>query len=379
MLATELGRAVLCPRQGSDGTKKLVKRRPLGGTHTPRPPFGGVCVPVLLAAHLGGCGDTDSPVSGVEMPRLPEAVFERIGTIVLEESEEVINVSPEVDVDEDGSFLIADGRESRVRIYGPQGDLVTQFGREGEGPGEFNTPIRVWRQPDGGLMVVDMSRRFMEFDSSGHRYLKGVTIPAQMLYTADPLSVDYTLVAGLLRGSSDPRPLLHVWDSETESFLHSFFLTPGDSLTRLAARNFGWADFARRGDSIAAISAFTDTLFIFDPVGQELGWVPLPIRDFRRIRSYNPRSSIVELEQWLGELHLLVDVHWLNDGSLLVQYQRPRGADNEWNLLRTTVQGDRIFDLRNTPELLAVNDDRLFFVDPQSLTPNRWAVTRLRE
>lgn len=313
------------------------------------------------------------------MPHLPAAHFERIETIALEESGEVINVSPEVVVDDDGSFLIADGRERRVRIYGPRGDLVTQFGREGDGPGEFGMPTRVWRQGDSGLMVVDMSRGFMEFDSSGHRFLKGSAMPVELLYTADPLSVDYTLVAALVRGSTDPRPLLHVWDRETETFLHSFFPTPGDSLTRLAARNFGWADFARRGDSIAAISAFTDTLFLFDPAGQELGRVPLPIRDFRRIRSYDPRSSIVELEEWLGDLHLLVGVHWLNDGSLLVQYQRPQGADNEWNLLRMTVAGDRIFDLHHTPELLAVDDDRLFFVDPQSLTPNRWAVTRLRE
>jgi len=359
--------------------RRPMNRRLLGGTDTPRPPFRGVSVPVLLVTCFAGCGGADSRISSVETPMLPETLFHRIGTIDLEENEEVINVSPTVDVDDDGSFLIADGRESRVRIYRPRGSLVTQFGMEGEGPGEFGTPTRVWRQPDGGLMVVDMSRGFMEFDSSGHRYLRGSAIPVQMLYTADPLSVDFTLVAGLLRGSKDPRPLLHVWDRETESFLQSFFPTPGDSLTRLAARNFGWADFARRGDSIAAISAFTDTLFLFDPAGQELGRVPLPIRDFRRIRSYNPRGSPVELDEWLGELHLLVDVHWLSDGSFLVQYQRPRGADNEWNLLRTTVAGDRVFDLRNTPELLAVDGDRLFFVDPQSLTPNRWAITRLRE
>jgi len=379
MPATELGRAVPCRRRAVTTARRLMNRRLFGGTHAPRPPFGGVCVPVLLVLCFGGCGGADTQVSEVETPHLPEAHFERIGTIVLEESEEVINVSPEVVVDDDGSFLIADGRERRVRIYGPRGDLVTQFGREGGGPGEFGMPIRVWRQRGGGLMVVDMSRGFMEFDSSGHRFLKGSAVPVELLYTADPLSVDHTLVAGLVRGSTDPRRLLHVWDRETETFRHSFFPTPGDSVTRLAARNFGWVDFARRGDSIAAISAFTDTLFLFDPVGQELGRVALPIRDFRRIRSYDPRSSIVELEEWLSDLHLLVGVHWLNDGSLLVQYQRPQGADNEWNLLRATVAGDRIFDLHHTPELLAVNDDRLFFVDPQSLTPNRWAVTRLRE
>lgn len=82
--------------------------------------------------------------------------------------------------------------------------------------------------------------------------------------------------------------------------------------------------------------------------------------------------------EWLAGLHLLADVHWMDDGTFLVQYQRPRGADNEWNLLRTTVSGRRHFDIRNTPELLAVHGQRLFFVNPDSPTPDQWIVVRLR-
>lgn len=222
---------------------------------------------LLVAATCTSEGGT---VQEADTPVLPTSAFEPVKTIALEESDEVVNVSPEVSVQQDGSFLIADGREARIRIYDPDGRLLTQFGRKGEGPGELGLPLEATRRSDGSILVADFSRGLLHFDSSGTRFLGGTRPPIRPLYTVEPLDSHRFLVSGLHRGAADPRELMHVWDQE------------------------------------------------------------------------------------------------------------PRGASNVWNLLRTDLDGHRYFDVRNTPELLAVKDELLVFVHPESYTPDKWLIVRLR-
>lgn len=351
-------------------------RRAPGRLRAPRSPLriGVAWVPILLVA---GC-ETGPSATPVQRPSLPESVFRRIHTVTLEESSEVINVAVDVTVEGDGSFLIADAGEARVRKYDSAGRLVYQFGSKGDGPGEFGMPLEVHRLPGTGrLRVLDISKGLLEFGPNGEGYIRASRPPIAPAYTAASLDEGRTLVAGIVSGAEDPRRLLHVWDLEADTMLRSFFPTPGDSLTRLVARNFGWADFDRRGDSTVAVAAFTDTVFVFGPQWEEIDRVPLPMDEFPRIRSFDARTPD-EIEAWLEERLLIIDVHWLGDRSLLIQYQRPRGTDNEWNLLWTNLSGDRILSVTNTPQLLAVHADRLYFLDPESLTAGQWVVAELR-
>ena len=374
-----LRRHRLLHRGRTGGVGRVVHDRSMtAGVGMPRAAIGALCVPILLVGVIGACGP-EYPVFTSEAPGLPEAVFREVGAITLEENAEVINVYPNVTVEDDGSFLIADAREARLRKYGPSGDLVYQVGRRGEGPGEFGLPLAVSRIPDTGhLQVLEISGSLLEFDSSGTQYIRTTGPTLTPAYEAEPLGENHTLFAGILAGDRDPRRLLHIWDTAEQTVLHSFFPTPGDSLTRLASRNLGVSDFDMQGDTIVVVASFTDTLFVFGLEGQELDRVPLPIQGFPRIRSFEVQGGPMELQEWLEKLLLLVDVHWLNDRSLLVQYQRPRGADNEWNLLRTDLRGNLIFDLKNTPRLLAVAGDLLYFVDPHALAPNQWFIAELR-
>lgn len=58
--------------------------------------------------------------------------------------------------DEAGNLLILDAMNKRVVVIGPDGQLVRLVGREGEGPGEFQSVIAfaVWR--DGRIAVPDL-------------------------------------------------------------------------------------------------------------------------------------------------------------------------------------------------------------------------------
>jgi len=55
-----------------------------------------------------------------------------------------------VDADREGRIYVLDGQARRVRVFDPQGGLVTSFGRSGGGPGEFSQALS---QPPGGLFV----------------------------------------------------------------------------------------------------------------------------------------------------------------------------------------------------------------------------------
>ena len=48
--------------------------------------------------------------------------------------------------------------EMQVRCVDRNGDLVATFGREGEGPGEFQLPPRLLRGPNGTVGAISFDR-----------------------------------------------------------------------------------------------------------------------------------------------------------------------------------------------------------------------------
>jgi hypothetical protein len=72
-----------------------------------------------------------------------------------------------LEIDGAGRIYVLDEQARRLSIYDATGAFVTAFGREGEGPGEFEYPRRLfWR--GGTLTVFDWRlRRFSYFDRAG--------------------------------------------------------------------------------------------------------------------------------------------------------------------------------------------------------------------
>ncbi len=217
------------------------------------------------AATFAACGDRGVDnryfVREAVPPTLSDVVFAPVGRAALDEDTAIINVSPRVTIDSaTGAFVIADTREKKVRIYDSRGTIVRQFGSVGQGPGEFQRPMHALRIPTTGHVVVtDFSGLVQEFDSVGE-FVDGFQLPIRPLYAMRHLrDQPRWLVSGIRLGSEDPRDLLHVWNSDSETVERSFFSTPGNYVARAVARNFGWTAFAVRDDTVAAVSALTDT------------------------------------------------------------------------------------------------------------------------
>jgi hypothetical protein len=144
------------------------------------------------------------------------------------------------------------------------------------------------------------------------------------------------------------------------------------------AISVGSASAARRGDTIAAVFGLSDSIFFFDAYGEARGRLPIPSEELARsTSSLGAVAGSAVPGQGLESIISVSDLFWLPDGSILVQ-MASMGAEARFRLLGIDANGRKRFELADTPRLLAVRDDRLFFHHPESVTPDRWAVARLR-
>ena len=67
-----------------------------------------------------------------------------------------------------GNLYVLDQQADRITIVAPDGGYVRDFGREGEGPGEFRTPTRLAVMANGDVAVFESIRNaFHIFDGNG--------------------------------------------------------------------------------------------------------------------------------------------------------------------------------------------------------------------
>jgi hypothetical protein len=91
-------------------------------------------------------------------------------TIGMEEGEENYMFSNPVDVDSDskGNIYVLDSQECLIKKYDSKGVFIRNFGREGQGPGEFTSPSSMMITPQDEIYVGDyMSRKIEVFGSQG--------------------------------------------------------------------------------------------------------------------------------------------------------------------------------------------------------------------
>lgn len=100
----------------------------------------------------------------IELPgedRWLETDFEEVYRVgaVLGEAWQEFGTIRRVGFDEAGNLHVLDRLAARVVVVNPQGDFVREFGRRGEGPGEFQSPLDMVVTRDGRVIVADMGHR----------------------------------------------------------------------------------------------------------------------------------------------------------------------------------------------------------------------------
>ncbi len=67
----------------------------------------------------------------------------------------------------DGNYYVMDRGNSRIAVFGPDGEFVRSFGREGDGPGEFRSPMLQGVDDKGIVLYDSRSRRVIQFSLGG--------------------------------------------------------------------------------------------------------------------------------------------------------------------------------------------------------------------
>jgi hypothetical protein len=92
----------------------------------------------------------------------------------------------DIAVDPTGRVYVLDSMIRRVSVHDPEGRTLLVFGREGEGPGEFEYPTRLFLAPPDTIKVFDASLfRVTSFSSSGAA-LATISPPAESRFGQDP-------------------------------------------------------------------------------------------------------------------------------------------------------------------------------------------------
>jgi hypothetical protein len=73
------------------------------------------------------------------------------------------------DVDDEGTIYLLESLESRISVYANDGKLIAQFGRKGQGPGEFDNSVYLAVSKAKKIFVLDRARKAIQlFDLKGN-------------------------------------------------------------------------------------------------------------------------------------------------------------------------------------------------------------------
>jgi hypothetical protein len=343
----------------------------------PRRPGASILLPAAVLLLAGACGRGAPPPPEKQAERLPPAL-RPVAQLRLEESAEVINVAPRVSLEAGGGFLVSDEREAQVRVYDSAGRLLRHFGGKGRGPGEFDVVLGALRLPSREILAIDMFGRATVFDSTGATVVRSGETSLGSLYHARVMNDSLVLLAGRPR-EGDASRRLHLWNRRTGRIAHSFFAPPlRDRTDSIAAATMGFVSVAARGDTLAAVFALRDTVYLFDRAGRSAGKVPIRFQRFRPITPAPRRLEREDGRRWATSFSLITDLFWLPDGDFVVQFQDRTLVDRNWHLHRMSRGGRRVAEVHDTPHLLAVDaaTSLLWFVRPGADAPNEWTAAR---
>jgi hypothetical protein len=115
----------------------------------------------------------------------------------------------------DGRIVVLNNGTRSIRIFSPEGQLIREFGRDGEGPGEFRTLSSVHALSGDTLLVWDGRRRVFSVLTASGEFVRSQRLTwagSEQLVGIRPLPDGRVLVktyAGPFTGGGDPGQGIH--------------------------------------------------------------------------------------------------------------------------------------------------------------------------
>lgn len=310
--------------------------------------------------------------------------------ITLEENDEVFTDRVNVRV-ENNRFLISDTRENQVREYARDGTLLNYFGDDDpEAPGGFWFPSTPLRMSDDTILVPNTGNGSLSLvNENGNLLERHTRIAKSGDFDIAPLPVDgHVLFVGSANGRQGTPNFLHRLDPMSGEVTNSFYPLPDAFGSHAGILHtispIVTADVYQ--DRIAVGFLLSDTITILDINGNVIGRIEPGFSTFRKVEQTEEMPERGEFQQELVRRSLFNTLFWLNEETLLVQFtnsyfddQGERQLNNV--LAAVTTDGEVLFEVDNTPRLLAVdqNTGELFFAHPDHDFESHWRVGQVKE
>jgi hypothetical protein len=145
----------------------------------PLPAFRTACAITLVAAATACAGMEEESVPALaELDSLVLVEELRVGS--LENPDLGFTSIGPIRVEPSGEMFVQESGDQQIRLYGPDGQLIRKYGREGDGPGEFRTIYGFGLLGDTLWVSDGRLRRLTLFDRSGtllHTVSGSVEVP----------------------------------------------------------------------------------------------------------------------------------------------------------------------------------------------------------
>lgn len=135
-----------------------------------------------------------------------------------------------VAVDDEERIYILDTTEAHVKVFDQKGKYIRTIGRDGQGPGEFQSPLVLSITSQNELVVEDFTNRLSFFSLEGEFKRNLLTAKTGAL-GIDMDSEGNIIATVIVREKENPRYEIKKFDSEL-NYLHSLGSSPLPSVTR---------------------------------------------------------------------------------------------------------------------------------------------------
>ncbi|MCU0243394.1 MAG: 6-bladed beta-propeller [Acidobacteria bacterium] len=91
-------------------------------------------------------------------------------------AEAVLNRPQYLDVDAQGNLYVLDWGDVDIKVFAPDGRLLRKFGKQGQGPGEFDIPVRFAVEADGGVVLLSGRQHQVIFLDAAGKYVSSFRV-----------------------------------------------------------------------------------------------------------------------------------------------------------------------------------------------------------
>ncbi|MFP8489805.1 6-bladed beta-propeller [Gracilimonas sp. Q87] len=302
-------------------------------------------------------------------------LFKTIDRLVFEETDEILlSGNTQIQNVKDDTILVVDKAQSHLLTYNRNGNLLSFWGRKGNGPGDLNQPTSALKLPNGNILVTEFNGRITKFSFSG----KVIDIVATKI---NRLNKSLLLPNGkvLLTGNkytAEDHYLLYLFDPDDMVVNEEFFPLPFDpekyAMQPLTLAESSYAIVC--GDRVIATHSMLPELFFFDFEGRKIENKAIDSELFSVMETVENPNNPNETVKKYGEASWIAGLYCMRNGDVGIKFMKNLTGEGgkSVSFMLTTNGGELLKESSDVP-LILFNEhqtDTLYSLNREAEVPN---------